>query len=665
MNGILALLALALVATTSQKSEDEVLMTVGTEEVTVSEFETIFQKNNNLDEIDEEYLREYTDLFVNFKRKVLDAEAMQLDTSADFQKELAGYRSQLARPYLTDKQAEEDLIVEAYDRMQYEVRASHILVKVDEGATPSDTLEAYNRVLSLRKKVLAGSNFADVAKTHSADPSAKSNGGDLGYFSAFRMVYPFETAAYTTSVGKVSMPFRTKFGYHIVYVTDKRANRGEVKVAHIMIEELSIGGNPPTQEETETAKARKDELLELFERGETFEQLVRFSDDKSTAKKGGELPWFGTGQMVSSFENAAFSLENIGDISEPVKTMYGWHVIKLLDRKGVPIFEEAKSDIERKIKRDSRSSRGQERLVAKIKKENDFKEFSNLSFFYAADLESIWTTEEGLKTEGKELFSLGGKTYTQEDFVNYISANRTPVDKTKQDQVVHQMYNAWVTQTCIAIEDSQLEQKYPEFKSLMKEYRDGIMLFDLMDSKVWSKAAEDTVGLAQYYQLVKENYNWGERADASVFTCMNIEVANRVRHLLLNRTSAKGLSGEDIASLDLGKGEFYLTDEGILKILNRENALNVLLEDKKYLRGDNAHVDAVWRKGITQNEVLDNAVVFAEIRKILSPSLKTFEEAKGQVISDYQSYLESAWLKELEERYPVVINEEVFQSLLK
>lgn len=663
MNGILILLALALATSTGKKSNDEVLMTVGQEEVTVSEFETIFQKNNNLEEVEEAYLREYTDLFVKFKRKVLDAEQMQLDTSAAFQQELAGYRKQLARPYLTDKQAEEGLIAEAYDRMQYEVRASHILLKLDENALPADTLKTYNRALSLRTKIRNGADFNVVAQANSEDPSAKTNGGDLGYFSAFRMVYPFESAAFNTKVGGVSMPFRTRFGYHIVKVTDKRENRGEVRVAHIMIEEQARDGAPATEKEIATTTEKLEQLLAFFNDGQSFEDLVRYSDDKGSAKKGGELPWFGTGQMVPEFENAAFGLENIGDISDPVKTMYGWHIIKLLEKKGVPSLEEAKADIERRIKRDSRNSRGQEALVKKIQQENNFREYTNLDMFYTADVETIWS-DAGLKTAGKTLFSLAGESFTQDDFVAYMFANKTPVDQTKIVQAINAMYKAWVEQICVNLEDAQLENKYPEFKALMKEYRDGIMLFDLMDAKVWTKAVEDSVGLEQYFDLMKENYRWGERIDASVFTCLNNTVAKRVRELVSNRKSVKGLSREELELLNLGKGEFYLTDENILTIVNRDNALNLQLENKKFSQGANAHIDAVWAAGMTANEVTENAVVFAEVRTILSPELKTFEEARGKVISDYQNYLEAAWLKDLEERYPATINEEVFQSLL-
>ena len=307
MNGIFALLALALMASSTQKTNDEILLTVGTEEITVSEFQSVFQKNNNLEEVTPEEMDEYLDLFVKFQMKVLDAKEMQLDTFASFQKELAGYRKQLARPYLTDKQAEESLIIEAYNRMTQEVRASHILLLVDEDALPKDTLESYNRINSLRSKILKGEDFESVAKAYSEDPSAKSNGGDLGYFSAFRMVYPFETVAFNTEVGTISKPFRTRFGYHIVKTTDKRSSRGEVKVAHIMIEQKSNA----TEQEKKVSNDKLEQLLDFFKEGKSFDELVRYSDDKGSSKQGGELPWFSTGQMVFEFEEAVLRLKTL------------------------------------------------------------------------------------------------------------------------------------------------------------------------------------------------------------------------------------------------------------------------------------------------------------------------------------------------------------------
>ena len=659
MNGILAFLVLALMST-PQKTNNEVILRVGPEEVTVSEFQSVFQKNNNLDDVTEEEMNEYLDLFIKFKMKVLDAERMQLDTAKGFQKELAGYRKQLARPYLTDKQAEESLVTEAYQRMTQEVRASHILLLVDENALPKDTLVVYNKINSLRSKIVNGEDFELVAKKYSEDPSAKSNGGDLGYFSAFRMVYPFETAAFNTKVGTVSKPFRTSFGYHIVKTTDKRASRGEVKVAHIMIEQKSNA----TEQEIKIASDKLDQLLDFFEKGKSFNELVRYSDDKGSSKQGGELPWFGTGQMVAEFEEAAFGLENIGDISQPVKTIYGWHIIKLIDKKDLPTLEEAREDIERKIKRDSRASKGRQVLIKNIKADNNFKEYkSALIPFYSIDFENNWTAEEISTNE--VLFVLKRQKYSQSDFAKYIESNKTPIDQTKIISTINQMYQDWIEKTCIDLEDSLLEEKYPKFSALMQEYRDGILLFDLMDQKVWGKAVKDTVGLKQYYELTKENYQWSERVDATVFTCLNEKVANRVRKLLSTSSNVRLLTSKELSLLSLGKGEYTLSAEDIKIVLNIENPLNLQIESAKFSRGDNQHLDmSVWKEGLTNYQISDSVVTFANIYKVLEPSIKTLDEAKGQVISNYQNYLEAYWIKELEDRYPVFINQEVLNSII-
>jgi peptidyl-prolyl cis-trans isomerase SurA len=661
MNGILALLALVLVATTTQKKEDQVLMEVGKEEVTVSEFTNVFKKNNNLQEATNQELEDYVDLFVKFKMKVLDAERMQLDTLSSFKNELAGYRKQLARPYLTDKQAEQKLIEEAYDRMTEEVRASHLLLLVDEKALPKDTLAVYQKINSLRNKILNGEDFETVAKTHSEDPSAKTNGGDLGYFSAFRMVYPFESAAFNTPLGEVSKPFRTRFGYHIVKVTDKRKSRGEVKVAHIMIEQ----GAKATDEEKQEASDKLSQILDFFKEGKSFDDLVRYSDDKGTSSKGGELPWFGTGQMVPAFESTAFSLKEKGEVSEPVQTIYGWHILKLIDKKAVPSFEEVKADIERKIKRDSRANKGKTVLINRIKSENNFRSnMEALTPFYQIDFEAQWTAES-ISNNKQMLFILDNKKYTQADFAIYIEKNKTPIDQTKIVSVINEMFDDWVEKTCIQLEDSLLEEKYPEFKALMKEYRDGILLFNLMDQKVWGKAVEDTMGLKQYFQLTKENYQWDNRLDASVFTCLNKEVAERVRRLISTDDNVRLLSNSELSLITFGKGENRLSIDDIITIVNNQNPLNLQVESAKFSKGDHTHLDnAIWKKGLTDNELNEEIVTFAFIYDVLAPMPKSLKEAKGQVTSNYQDYLEAAWIKELEERYPVTINYDLLNSII-
>ena len=698
MNRILILLALMFSFTIGNhvtasnpgddKSED-IVMSVGPENVPLGEFESIFRKNNTEKEVNEEYLDEYADLFIDFKRKVLYAQENQMDTSASFKRELAGYRTQLSKPYLTDQAAEDELIEEAYERMQYEIRASHILINVAENATPSDTLKAYNEIKSLRSRIMKGEDFGAIAKAYSYDPSAKTNAGDLGYFSAFRMVYPFESAAFNTAVGDVSSPFRTQFGYHILKVVDKRANRGEVKVAHIMLEER----DDATPQEIKGNQEKLQQLLESLDNGSSFEEMTRFSDDKSSASKRGELPWFGTGQMVPEFENAAFNLQNTGDVSKPVKSMYGWHVIKLLDKRGVPSFEDSKEQIKRNIKRDDRSNRGVESLVAKIKDEYNFTEKSGISRtignnhdFYITRL-NLLTQEfnngtsnlepfckidyknwdrDSYTTQGRTMFTLDGIHYTQDDFADYLAENRIKADSANTCPMVRKRYDEWVTKTCLEYEDSQLENKYPEFKALMKEYHDGIMLFDLMDQKVWSKAINDSAGLMNYYNLTKENYRWDERAMSKVYTSKDEATANRVRTLLNNRYNSNVLSSEEIAFLKFGKGEFFLSDDRILTLMNRYESNRLRISNKTFAKGESTAVDNHWFNGLTANEKnIDGTVFFADVQDVKNGELKTFEEAKGEVITNYQNYLEAMWKLELEEKYPASVNKDVLYSIIE
>ena len=672
----------------NNKVNDKTVMTVGSEKVSLKEFETILRKNNTNQQIDQKYLDEYAELFVDFKRKVLYAKENKMDTSAAFKSELAGYRKQLAKPYLTDQSAEDDLVKEAYERMKYEVNASHILISLDADASAEDTLVAYNKINKLRKIILQGENFSDVAKSSSNDPSAKTNGGNLGYFSAFRMVYPFESMAYNTPLGRVSEPFRTQFGYHILKVNDKRPNRGEVKVAHIMIEER----DDTTPKERVANKEKMDQLLESLQNGTSFEDMTKFSDDKGSAKNNGELPWFGTGQMVSEFEQAAFGLNEIGQVSEPVKTMYGWHLIKLLDKRGIPSFEDSEAQIKRNLKRDVRSSKGQESLIKKVKKEYKYTDFTskgktvNYDDFYVSRLNYLrydfgntsnrlapfceidynnWD-RESYTTDGLTLFTLDGISYSQDDFADYLAKNKIKSDSTKNCQKVHDKYQEWVNKTCLDYEDSQLESKYPEFKALMNEYHDGILLFNLMDEKVWSNAVNDTVGLLNYYNLTKEKYTWDKRAETKVYTSRDESTSNRVRSLLNNRYNSSVITDEEFSYLDFGKGEFYLSDERILRLINRYDSNRLKIENKTFSEGDSEAVDSHWYKGLTQNEQnLDGSVFFADVQTIKSGGLKSFEEARGEVITSYQNYLEEKWTNDLEKRYPASINKKVLYSIIE
>lgn len=669
---------------TIDDSESKIVMKVGSEQVLLNDFTAILNKNNNDKEITRSYLEEYANLFVDFKRKVLYAEEMKLDTSASFIKELAGYRKQLARPYLTDKAAEEDLITEAYERLKYELNVSHILITFNSENT-NDTMAAFNKINALRIQVINGEDFGKIAQINSDDSSAKSNKGNLGYFTAFRMLYAFENRAYNTEVGEVSEPFKTQFGYHILKVNDKRLNRGEVKVSHIMLEEREDA----TLQEIEANKMQIKELKEAFEAGTSFDEMVKFSDDKESKKKNGELPWFSSGQMVPEFENMAFSLKEAGEISEPVKTSYGWHFIKLIDTKPIKTFEESKAEIQQKIKRDSRSSKGRTALIKRVKEEYGFKQHNSgkkYNDFYNSHLNHIdmskvtitsalnpfyninlnnWKRSE-FNTANKTLFTLANTPYTQEDFADYLATLKffQKVDDVRAE--INKRYLDWVNQSCVDYEDSKLEEKYQEFKAIMDEYHDGIMLFDLMDTKVWSKAVEDTAGLHSYYELTKENYNWGESVEVELFTCANQEIANRLRSLLNNRYSSSLLTQKELELLDFGKGGVYLSNETISLILNLGNPDNLSITKKVFSKGEKDAIDKKWKIGLTSDEIQsDNSVKIYNLIDFKNGKQKSFEEARGLVITDYQNFLESVWMKELAKKYPAEIYYDVLYSILK
>lgn len=677
------------------QTADPVLLTVDGNKITKSEFERVFKKNNTKDaNYDEKSVREYMELYINYKLKVREAEALKMDTSESFITELNGYKKQLAQPYLTDKDVSESLIKEAYDRMKTDVRASHVLIKLAADALPKDTLEAYKRAMIIRNYVmgktvpaaqlteyetLVKSNmklgktstskdsaevltrinsiknllkrisekdlFATAAHDLSDDPSAKDNSGDLGFFTSMQMVYPFETAAYTTKQGQVSMPVRTRFGYHLVKPVDSRPDAGEIHTAHIMIK--SAGG----ESDSSGAEAKKkiDEIYGKLKKGEKWEDLAaQYSEDKGSAKNGGTLPWFGTGKMVPEFEKVAFELKNDGDYSVPFKTSYGWHIVKRLEKKPLPTFEEKKNELKNAVTRDNRNELSKTSLINRIKAEYKFKDFPKNKDEFIARLDSNivnGTYDDSLaKGMSKPLFQLGEKSYTEADFAAYLKSHQTKRNNSSAMAIGNSMYDNYINESIISYEESQLDKKYPEFKALMQEYRDGILLFDLTDKMVWSKAVKDSTGLADYYSKNKNNYMWGDRCEATVYTCANADVSGKLRKLMKK-----------------GKSEKEISDE-----LNKESSLNLSTKYGKFSKGDNDIVDTVkWEKGISADVAKNNQIYMVDIKNILGPEPKSLDEAKGLITADYQSYLEKSWIAELRKKYPVSVDENVLSSLWK
>ena len=524
--------------------------TLGAYPVPANEFAYVYRKNNSAaaDYGTRQSVADYLDLYTNFRLKVLEAEQKGLDTTQAFKRELDGYRQQLAQPYLTEKSVTDLLVREAYDRMSQEVNASHILIRVAPDATPQDTLAAYQKVAAIRQQALAGTDFGQLARTQSEDPSAKENGGKLGYFTAMQMVYPFESAAYKTPVGQVSNPIRTRFGYHLIKVNDKRAAQGEIKVAHLMIRMNASAA----KSDSLTAKKKIDELYSRLKKGENWDKLVaQFSEDAGSAANGGELPPFGTGRMIPSFEEVAFKLQKAGDIAAPVQTPYGWHVIKLIERQPVAKFADVESTLKSKVAKDSRSELNKAAFLKRVRQEDQFVENATAKTYAFSKADTalvagrykytaptaVVKPAKNAANDNSALFTIKGKPYLVKDFLAYAQQNQRPRTGAKPDFAMQQLYDQYVEQSLTEFEKSSLETKYEDYRMLVKEYRDGILLFQLMDEKVWSKAIEDTVGLKKYFAANQAKYQWDQRVQGRVISAATPAL----------RTSVQQLFGKDMS----------------------------------------------------------------------------------------------------------------------
>ncbi|WP_439881398.1 peptidylprolyl isomerase [Pontibacter sp. MBLB2868] len=534
-----ALFVAGCTATKKNDSKEPAIATLGFEPISTSEFRYVYEKNNagNDDAYTRESITDYLNLYTNFKLKVKEAENRGLDTTMAFKRELEGYKEQLAQPYLTEKSVTDQLVKQAYDRLQQEVNASHILITLLPDAAPEDTLAAYNKVLAIRQRVQNGEDFGKLAQEFSQDPSAAENKGNLGYFTAMQMVYPFEDAAYKTPEGEVSAPVRTRFGYHLIKVHNKRPARGEVKVAHIMVR--ATPGMPKA--DSLVAKQRIDAIYKRLQRNESWDKLAaEFSEDANSASNGGELPWFGTGRMIPNFEDAAFDLQKEGAIAKPVLTPYGWHIIKLIDKRGLPPFEDMEQNLRNKIAKDSRSELNKTAFLKRIKAENNFTENATAktaALAKASDelLKAAWDFDANDKTLGQTLFTIQGKPYTIGDFYTYVKEQQRPRTSGTPAYAMGQLYDAFADKSLMEYEKANLANKYQDYRMLVQEYHDGILLFQLMDEKVWSKAVEDSVGLKAYYEQNKEKYKWGPRVQATIISAANKDLLNKAAAQLNNR----------------------------------------------------------------------------------------------------------------------------------
>ncbi len=654
---ILLMLSIGLPKGIAQK-KDPVLFTVEGNPVHVSEFKYIYAKTNGQKaDYSRESVEEYLNLYTKFKLKVQRAKDMQLDTIPALIRELAGYRKQLADSYLVDKEVTERLVKEAYDRSRKDVDISHIMVGLKANPTPADTLAAYNKIQSAIKLMDQGKTFEEVAAILSEDRATNKQGGRLGFVTAMLPdgFYALESAAYKLRAGQVSEPVRSRAGYHLVKVNGERPARGEMEAAHILIRVDKRGAN------NAASKAKIDSLYKQLRAGADFATLARaHSQDKASAAKGGSIGYFGINRYERNFEDAAFALKKDGDISEPVKTSVGWHIIKRTNRKALEPYDLTKRRLQPKVQRDSRYQLAKQAMVKRIKKENHYTLHRGVlaAFIDSLDpdfLSPKWRPSPDIDKDA--LFTLGGTTnYTVDQLEAYCqraARTRLRAGKNTDPKVIgRKLFEEFVDESCIKFEENNLEKKYPEFKSLMREYEEGILLFEATKNLVWDKASQDSAGLAQFHALHRNDYMWGERAAIKAFTVKK-EGAGQIDKI---RKCAKKESAEKV-----------------LEKFNKKNkivAVQDQLEEKPAGDRKKDHVLASmdWKAGAmsktTTNEK-NGSLKFLKIEKIMPPAQKTLSEARGFIIANYQDHLEKKWIAELMKSYTVKINQRVLDSLIK
>lgn len=650
---LLLLVALLPFGMQAQKSDDPVLFTIDKTPVHVSEFKYIYTKTNGQTaDFSKKSVDEYLDLYTKFKLKVQKARALRLDTLPALKTELDGYRRQLADSYLIDREVTDRLVKELYDRIQQDIDISHILIEIGNPSTvpsPEDTLKAYQEALEIKKRLDKGEDFTKLAKEVSDETQAKETGGRIGFINASVLpagFYELETAAYTVPVGKISNVVRTRAGYHILKINARRPARGEIEVAHILVRAQNG--------DYEAAQQKIDTLYKILQRSSSnFEEIARNgSEDELTASRDGYLGIFGIGRYERSFEDAAFALAKDGDFSQPIRTSIGFHIIKRISRRTIQPLNIEKSRLENKIKQDSRYEQARSSMVDRIRQDNNFKEnAAALQKFIAAQNDTFftfkWRTPDEKPEETLFTFGSGEPKGTVAGLYEYLSRSTGKRIRMKEEgleKAIKSLYKEYLDETTLKFEEFQLDKKYPEFKALMREYEEGILLFEATKNLVWDKASQDTVGLEQFYQTVKDNYKWEERAITS-----NYKIAPEAR--------AQAASIRDYAQAH--------TPEEVLKQFNTPERTVVSVEERTLERKPG--VNSIWTVGDIGNLQInrDGTNTFNKIEKLVPPTLKTLKEARGYVIADYQDFLEKIWIESLRKEYKVNVNQKVLESLIK
>jgi len=623
-----------------QAQDKEVLFTVDNRPVYASEFIRVYNKNLDLVIDDsQKNIDNYLKLFIEYKLKLLDAKRLKLREKPSYLRELKNHKKQLVKNYITDNKVTDALVEEAYNRLQSEIKASHILVLLDENASPKDTLVAYNKIAKLRERVI-NEGYAPVQKEVHDGKTIFAE--DLGYFSAFKMVYAFENAAYSTDVGQVSRPFRTRFGYHIVTVFDIRKTKGQVSVAHIMIK--------TDAKNNKDSEIKINEIYQRIQQGEAFDALAKqFSEDKGSSSKGGLLKPFSNGEIRSpKFEEVAFGLQNTEAVSKPFKTQFGWHIVKLKDKKRMAPLADMKSELKSKVKRDSRSKVISDSRINTLKlkyaiTENTaalsyFKSILNTDFFA-----NRWKLPANFKAN-KPLVKIGEKAFTYNHFGQFLLINQPNFNKnpTEIPILTNTLYARFLEIEMLNYQEENLIKENSDYAQIVDDFEAGLLLFDIMETKIWNVSKNDTIALKKFYNANKANYYLPERVDAVV--------ASSAKKSIIKKTGKLMTIGKDINS--------------IKSLVNTNNQVNISFSsgimDKNHQALPNKFI---FKEGISKIYSHNGAYVVVKVKEIFPKSLQSFEKSKGEIIADYQIFKEQKWLKELALKYTIKVNQAVLNKV--
>lgn len=632
------------ISATAQIKDKNILFTIDNDPVTIAEFDRVYSKNINLvkDEAQKDK-KNYLELFINYKLKVKEAHSQGLHLQTDFINEYAKYRNELSQNYLYEQEITEEIIKEAYDRLKEQVRASHILILVSQDAIPSDTLVAYNKIKEIRDKAVVGEDFTQLAKTYSEDPSAEQNGGDLGYFSAFQMVYPFENAAYNTPVGQVSQIVRTNYGYHILKVVDRRDMPAEITASHIMIAHRQ-------QSDVENTKKQIDEIYQRLLQGEDFVTLVKqFSQDAASANRDGLIGRFGFGRLnAPAFEEAAFALKNPGDFSEPVLSDFGWHIAYLVERHPIKTYEEYRDELFENIKGSDRARKIEQSELDRIKNKYGYQSYPEVvTYFSELVTDSIylrrWDYDANHPDMDKIAFSVGTQNFTYRDFAEHVKLAQRRIrtnDKSIKELLIG-YHRDFEENSLKEFFKTALEKENKEYADLLTEYRDGLLIYSLMDKNIWEKVKNDSIGIVNYYNKNKNNYVWKTRVQAAIGSTTDKLVAERAKQLLEEGTDT----------------------EQITQQLNSDQRVVISFTENQFELGHPALPQGFKPIMGTSFYQSGSHYVVVRVTEVLPEGPKKLEQIKGKVSSDYQNELEQIWMQELRQKYKVVYNKKAIRKL--